>query len=411
MLALLRNSMEADVSISPCEQCCLKYLTFFVPIEIRYIEELDNVFYKMNYNTPGKQFGMFYNSILSDYSKLDLKLLSWHNILKINYNELAPEIETLSIKLFRLSESILFLQIEFEISDYYRFLFWFIATGTYKKKEVKEKHCTRIYSSSNLLKQEIDKLLSKIEDMCKSIIYAYFEPFLFFDMSYKIPCIKTFFYDRVFESRKYIDFFWKNIGLDDRYPNYYTSDDGNYSLSHDFTQNTIHLFVRNRYVIKKPLYNDIESQIYYTINESIIPSFGPSIAVSEIYNYLYQKYRLIINKKGLFTQIKNAITITDLLRYLYEFSQDSISNDLCVFQEINLYMNSNGEKTTYIGTIKKVLLEKKEIIEAIYKKEIEIMSNNINYMQLVLNTKTQISMFVITILSLFITVIAIIIKS
>jgi len=391
--------LEMYMGLFPYEECKVKSLTFFIPLEVKYITDLDRIFERIIYNTKGIRFRDAYKSIIPDYSKLNLNRLSWKRVFSINYSQINPNIDFFSLRLFRLTESLLFFQIDFELSDLVKYQFWQIITKKYEGKEIKKKHYKEIHHNDSVQRMAIDAFLISIEKECKKVINSYFGKYFFFDNEYHYPCIRTYLYHKIDERTEYIDSFWMNMGIDDRYPNHYLTNDNLYLLRQDYEKNTLSIFANYRNIKYQEMYQNIENQITYEMDE-IVASFGPSIAISEIYNYLYLKYRLITKKKNYFLNARNALKLTNLLIYIYEFSKEIISEDIFVFHKVDFFLNESLTKKTYIDNVKHVLIQKKKILDGIYEKENRVFINAINFTQAIFNHKMQVVMFICTILAI-----------
>lgn len=387
------------MGLFPYEECRIKSLSFFIPIEVKYITKLDKVFENINYKTKGVKFRMAYKSIANDYTRLELNRLSWKKVFSINYSQINNKIDYFSLRLFRLTESLLFLQIDFDLSDIVGYHFWNVISCKYEGKEIDKKHYKEIHHNDSIQKMAIDSFLTSLEKECKTIIDSYFHKFYFFNENYHYPCIRTYFFHKITENTKYIDSFWKNMGINDIYPNYYLTSDSNFLLKHDYEENTVSIFVNYRNIKLHNMYQNIENQVHFELEE-ILASFGPSISISEIYNYLYLQYRMITKGKNYYTNPENALKLSNLLKYIYEFSREILSDDIFIFHKLDFYPNIVKNHKTYIENIKNILNQKKEILDSIYEKENRVLTNTISYAQALFNTKMQKMMFWITIVAI-----------
>lgn len=377
--------MNKSIIIPIGDSLRMIYLTYFIPIEISEVDNLDKKFERINSNSRRypNVFNSIYRSIKDEYKSFHLYPTSWSNIADVPIFYEDSWFSRLIVHLYRGSQNYIILKVTLKISDDLNKEIWFEIRKKYEQKVEKENGCIRYIEKEYIQKEEFKKYFAMIENRGLKIIRDYFQDSYFKPNEYHVPCVRIFLIIKndinILEGKNE---FWNNIGyLNPEYYNY-IDDTEMYNISHNMKDNYINIFVNENKLVLEKMYSNIETQTFHKIYHSIFPAIGPGLVLSELYNLMYKYYREMLSVKGFFKKSKKMNIFSILNHYMETFDLEIMNNDFFMHGNITfskrVSYNSKIIDDDYYNLIKRVVIKKKDIISNMYRLETNYLNNQIN---------------------------------
>ena len=372
-----------NIQIPVGDSCNLLNLTYFLPIEISKVIELDNKLCRMNNSARNylQSFVSIYRSIEDDYSSFKLRPTSWRYALLIPFYREDEWFSKLEIHIYRGSQNYLVMMLTLHTSETLKYYIWNELRKNYDYLEEKHIEYTECFDDYQMQQKGFTTLFKNIELRGSSVIMSYFSDICFQPIEYHIPCVRSFIYNKynIYNTNNY-NYFWESIGLEDSTLLTYAEDSNIYKLCQNMKGNYINIFINKENLILDELFHDIYSQIYYILSHSIFKSIGPGLALSEVFNWIFKKYQYLQKEEGIFKLIRKHEAMSKIIYYISLFDIEILDDDFFYRGSIQFNKKIHGKRIIdddYYDLIKNVIEQKKNVLEKLYAMETTYLSSSL----------------------------------